>query len=125
MCDSGRLGELCLLPLEECPSPSPSSVPAGEETWEHPSGVVKEALWGLALRSNVVDHVAGGAEGEGVGRRRKRRRDGGGGGKANYFDCLYALYMARGEAEEAARAQDKLRERWGPCCSRRCCCCGW
>ncbi|CAM9708330.1 unnamed protein product, partial [Scytosiphon promiscuus] len=58
MCDSGRLGELCLLPLEECPSPSLSSIsPGGEGSWQHPSQVVKRALWGLALRSNVAEVV--------------------------------------------------------------------
>ncbi|CAN0039916.1 unnamed protein product [Pylaiella littoralis] len=95
MCESGRLGELCRLPLSQCP---PFSLTVSGEYCQ-PVRVVEGALWGLARDSNVAD-LAGGA-----GRRRWRR-------KANYYDCLYALYMATGAAVEAARAQDELRERW-------------
>eukprot|EP00903_Cladosiphon_okamuranus_P013430 g12510.t1 len=111
MCESGRLGDLCLLTLDDCPASSCPPV-SGDRGWR-PSRVVDDALWGLARGSNVADLVEGGGAGaEGVGgrggRKRSRRRRG---GRANYFDCLYALYMARGRAVEAARAQDELRER--------------
>ncbi|CAM9845083.1 unnamed protein product, partial [Ectocarpus fasciculatus] len=86
MCESGRLGELCSLSLADCP--------CGDD-W-HPSGVVDSALWPLARRSSVDDLV-----GDAGGKWRSR---------VNYYDCLYAFYMARGEEVEAARAQDELRE---------------
>ncbi|CAN0174097.1 unnamed protein product, partial [Ectocarpus sp. 4 AP-2014] len=73
MCESGRLGELCSLPLADCPR-------GGD--W-HSSGVVDSALWPLARRSSVNDLV-GGPGGKGRSR-------------VNYYDCLYAFYMARGE----------------------------
>ena len=109
MCESGRLDQLCLLPLADCP---PSSSISGDHQGWRPSGVVKGALWGLARGSNVADLVEGApwdwAGGGGRGKRSKRRKRG---RRANYFDCLYALYMAKGEAVEAARAQDELRKR--------------
>lgn len=88
MCKSGRLGELCSLSLADCP--------CGDD-WQ-PSGVVDSALWPLARRSSVDDLV------EGAGGKGRSR--------VNYYDCLYAFYMTRGEEVEAARAQDELRERW-------------
>eukprot|EP00752_Nemacystus_decipiens_P008562 g7648.t1 len=109
MCECGRLGQLCLLPLDDCP---PYLI-SGGQGWR-PSDVVEGALWGLARGSNVADLVEegvpldGAGGGGGGGRKRSRRRRG---SRANYFNCLYALYMARGQAVEGARAQDELRER--------------
>lgn len=71
-----------------------------ETPWEA-AALVEDAMWEAALRSRVSDLVGGGSGDSGAGRKRK----------ANYFDCLYAFFVGRGEMVEAARAQDDLRAR--------------
>jgi len=87
MCESGRLGQLCLLALND----------DGYYGATQPSGVIRDALCDLAEKSNVAELVRGTEDG--------RLR-------TNYFDCLYAFFITREEFVLAGEAQDELRKRW-------------